>query len=206
MQCRNGGEMSEWRRREEIVIYIDCDVVVVHVPFLMLSQSHSTSTQYKLYYNANHFSDEMYTLPGKGINVWSWNTMSTTKTMLVHLVSVNLKGTLVATTSRICVFFCWTVTWPTSSTVWPFLSLRSRLCQEESQIDHIGCVGLKEIRSSAVCGGLGASYIIILNPDSFSNLHSHLHSIVPAMIDASPSVLLFIHSIRACISHLPACY
>ena len=30
MQCRNGGEMSEWRRREEIVIYIDCDVVVVH--------------------------------------------------------------------------------------------------------------------------------------------------------------------------------
>ena len=141
------------------------------------------------------------------INVWSWNTMSTTKTMLVHLNSVNLKGTLVATTSRICVFFCWTVTWPTSSTVWPFLSLRSRLCQEESQIDHIGCVGLKEIRSSAVCGGLGASYIIIiLNPDSFSNLHSHLHSIVPAMIDASPSVLLFIHSIRACISHLPACY
>ena len=69
MQCRNGGEMSELRRREEIVIYIDCDVVVGHVPFIMLSQSHSTSTQYKLYYNANHFSDEMYTLPGKGINV-----------------------------------------------------------------------------------------------------------------------------------------
>ena len=45
---------------------------------------------------------------GKGISVFSWNTMSTTKTVIVHLVSVNLQGH--------------TVTWSASFIMRPFLT------------------------------------------------------------------------------------
>ena len=117
---------------------------------------------------------------------------------MVHLVSVNLKDTLVATSSRICV--------PPSSSVglWPdqprlicdhFWQWGQDFVKEESQIDHMCCIGLEETRSSALCGGLGANYNskswCIFKSTSTSTLYSPSHDasliIYPYMYPACQS-------------------
>ena len=115
---------------------------------------------------------------------------------MVHLVSVNLKDTLVATSSRICV--------PPSSSVglWPdqprlicdhFWQWGQDFVKEESQIDHMCCIGLEETRSSALW--LGANYNskswCIFKSTSTSTLYSPSHDasliIYPYMYPACQS-------------------
>ena len=81
-KCRNRGE-------ERTLLF----TLTVMWWYSMLVQS--TLTQYKLYYNANYFSDEMCTLPGKGINVQScqpqrlwwciWSASTSRTHLLQHL-------------------------------------------------------------------------------------------------------------------------
>ena len=116
-------QMSESRRREDIVIYIDCDVVVQYVGPVNFNPIQINCITMLIIFQMRCAHCRGKALMYKAVNHKDYDGAFGQRQPQGHTccnIFKNLCPTL---------FLCWTVTWPASSNMWPFLTMRSRLCK-----------------------------------------------------------------------------